>query len=197
MKKSLIVVLVVLFAAVAFAQETPKVEIFGGYAYTNVDLKKDLTGMDRQSMNGWDADVAAHLTKNFSIVGDISGAYKNQDVSTPDISGTAKLRVYNYLFGPRVSMSSGKISPFAEALFGISRVSVGGDVSGLGSASTASNNFGMAIGGGLDVSAGKNISIRVVKFDYMLTRFKNELLGVTDAQSLNNFRFATGVVFKF
>jgi len=210
LKKVIIFLAVILLSTLVIAQDAPKVEVFGGYAYTNVDTK-DLAG--RQNFNGWDADVAFHATKNFSIVGDISGAYKSETIDTgiilagtsqagtvnPRVTPTivdAKFRVYNYLFGPRVSASAGKLTPFAEALFGLSHVTASVDVGGV-SGSVGSNGFGMALGGGLDYNANHRVAIRLAKFDYMLNRISNSDLGLTQTTNLNNFRIATGIVFKF
>lgn len=213
MRKTIILaVVVILCASVAFTQETSKAEVFGGYQYTSLDLK----GLaDRQSANGWNTDVAFHLNKNFSIVGDISGAYKTETISTGAVvlAGTqsatpnpmvipssveGKVHVYNYLFGPRVSFSTSKITPFVEALFGMNHTNLSVSVSGV-SGSISSNNFGMALGGGLDYNVSKHLSIRLGKFDYMLNRvkFDSSAAGVNISENLNNFRYATGVVFKF
>ena len=193
MKKIVILLAVILVAVAVVAQDSPKAEVFGGYAYTNVDTK-DLLG--RQNLNGWDADVAFHATKNFSIVADISGAYKSESATVDGITGTAKLRAYNYVFGPRFSFNSKKVTPFVEALFGANHVTVSAEAAGT-SASLGSTSFAMALGGGLDVNANKHVAIRLAKFDYMLNRVNAGDLGVSAAENLNNFRFATGIVFKF
>ena len=212
MKKFMVVAVLILCASIAIAQDTPKMEVFGGYAYTNVDTK----GLrSRQSFNGWDADVAARINKNFSIVGDFSGAYTTEAVDIggavpvgthPALSAApravitsvdAKVRLYNYLFGPRFSFETGKVTPFVEGLFGIARTTVSASVSGI-SASASSNGFGMALGGGLDYNASKRVSVRLVKFDYMLhhVSYSNADFGDV-SENLNNFRIATGIVFKF
>ncbi len=197
LKKITLVLLVVLFAAVAFAQDAPKAEVFGGYQYMSVDTK----GLDnRQSFNGWDADVAFHVKKSFSIVADISGAYKSETFNDSVLGNvTGKIRVYNYLFGPRFSANAGKVTPFAEALFGIGHITIGAEASGANT-SVSSNDFAMALGGGLDVNANKHFAIRLAKFDYVMNRINANNLGdtgVSGSENLNNFRFATGVVFKF
>lgn len=204
MKKLIVILVVILCATFAFAQ-TPKVEVFGGYQYTSVDTKD--SGLGRLNFNGWDADVAARINKNFSIVGDFSGVYKSPDLSSLVVFGTSpsgtlrpraviptdiKFGLYNYVFGPRVTMEAGKISPFAEALFGMNHLSA--SASGV---SISANGFAMAFGGGLDINASKRIGIRLAKFDYMVNRVENSDLGLTPAQNLNNFRIATGIVFKF
>jgi opacity protein-like surface antigen len=209
----MVVAVLILFVTIALAQDTPKVEVFGGYAYTNVDTK-DLG--NRQSFNGWDVDVAARINKNFSIVGDFSGAYKSETIdlgtvtpvgthpalsAMPRVSPTTaegKIRLYNYLFGPRFSFETGKITPFVEGLFGVARTTISASASGV-SASVSSNGFGMALGGGLDYNASKRVAIRLVKFDYMMHHlsYNNADFGLNVSENLNNFRIATGIVFKF
>lgn len=184
MKKIVVLLVVVFCAMMAVAQDAPKVEVFGGYQYMNVDTKGTL---DRLNFNGWDADVAAHFTKNFSIVGDISGVYKTEQ--------GVDVKIYNYLFGPRIS-GSGKVSPFAEALFGVGHLSAGTSVSGV-NASISSNGYAMALGGGVDVSATPHVGIRLVKFDYLLNHVSSTVFDTTASENLNNYRIATGIVFKF
>lgn len=177
MKNIVVLLLVGLCTLFAIAQDAPKAEVFGGYQYTNVDTK-GLT--NRLSFNGWDADVAGHVSRNFSIVGDVSGAYKSE-------SGV-KIKVHNFLFGPRISAQKGKVTPFAEALFGFGHASAGAFGSNAGI-----TGFAMAFGGGLDAHANRNVAIRLLKLDYVMNRFSDS--GIS--QNLNNFRLSTGIVFKF
>jgi hypothetical protein len=194
LKKIIVVLLVVFCAAFAVAQNAPKAEVFGGYQYTNVDLK-GITG--RQSFNGWDADVAAHVTPNFSVVADFSGAYKTETIDLGGgVSVDGKLRLYNYLFGPRVSANAGKITPFAEALVGVGHASAGASIAGFGG-SVGTNGFAMALGGGVDVNASPHFAVRAAKFDYLYNRISASAFGASASESLNNFRIATGIVFKF
>jgi hypothetical protein len=65
-----------------------------------------------------------------------------------------------------------------------------------GSKSPSNNAFAMAVGGGLDIATSSTrISIRPVDADFALTRFGNNLTGGNNCQ--NNFRFQTGVQFRF
>jgi outer membrane immunogenic protein len=52
----------------------------------------------------------------------------------------------------------------------------------------------MTVGGGVDVKISRRFSIRPAQVDYLLTRF-NEF--GTGAQTQNNLRVSTGVVFHF
>jgi hypothetical protein len=53
----------------------------------------------------------------------------------------------------------------------------------------------MTVGGGLDYRLSPHFSIRPAELDYLLTRF-NEFTN-TSAQSQNNLRVSTGIVFRF
>jgi hypothetical protein len=192
LKKIVVFLLVIFCAFVAVAQDAPKAEVFGGYQFFSLDTK-NFGGLDRQTFQGWDADVAANLNKNFGIVGDISGAYKSESASSGGVSAEAKLRLYNFLFGPRFSYRTEKVTPFAEVLFGAGHLSASGSATGLGSVSGSLNGFAMAFGGGIDINAGKHVAIRPAKFDYVMNRFSDS--GVSE--TLHNFRYAGGIVFKF
>jgi hypothetical protein len=54
--------------------------------------------------------------------------------------------------------------------------------------------FTMALGGGLDVDAGKHVGIRLAEFDYVLSRYSNPL---TSTGNQNNFRYCGGIILKF
>jgi opacity protein-like surface antigen len=173
MKRIAVVLLFVLSVGMlATAQDATKASVFGGYQYFNIDTKD--SGLGRQSANGFNADLAIHAAKNFAIVADFGAAFKT-------VLGE-KFRVYPILFGPRIVASSGKVTPFAEALFGFTHISVSG---------VSENKFTYAFGGGLDVDVHKNVAVRLAKFDYVGVRTGEAGIG-----TLNNFRLATGIVFK-
>lgn len=178
MKKFVIVLVLVLLASI-FAVGQEKGSVFGGYQYLSIDTQD--SGVGRQSAHGWNTDVAARVAKNVSIVGDISGNYKTID--------GIKVNAYNFLFGPRISASVGKVTPFAEVLVGVAHASFSQSGVSLGS-----KGFAFALGGGLDVNASKHVAVRLAKFDYVRDHISNDLVGSTN---LNNYRYATGIVFKF
>ena len=95
-----------------------------------------------------------------------------------------------YLFGPRVSYRrSERFTPFGEVLFGVAHASA--SISG----SSGSNNaFAMTIGAGVDYNLTDRLAIRPVKLDYLITRFSETGSG---AQTQNNLRVSTGIVFRF
>ncbi len=190
MKRIVVLFAVVLLATVAFAQNAPKAELFGGYQFTSVDGNNLGIG-DRQSMHGFNVDFGYRAAKNVSLVADFGLASKSYSETIEGTTATAKVKMYPFLFGPRFSTTKGKVTPFAEVLFGIAHVSLSAEATGLGTISDSRNKFSYAFGGGLDVNANDKIAIRLAKFDYVGVR------GGSDFNNLNNFRLATGIVFNF
>lgn len=165
------------------AQDTPKVDVFAGYSY--VRENPSTSGVDSFSQNGGSASIAYNANNWLSAVADFGG-YHNGDILNTGVDGTLS----TYLFGPRVSYRhSDRITPFGEVLFGVAHASA----SVLGT-SGSDNAFAMSLGGGFDVKVSDHFSIRPVKVDYLLTRFNETGTG---AQSQNNLRVSTGIVFHF
>ena len=77
---------------------------------------------------GWEASASVRLFHWLQAVGDVSGGYGRLPVVFSSILGSGKLNVntnlYTYLFGPRASVSVGRLSPFGQALFGLAHQSV-------------------------------------------------------------------------
>jgi opacity protein-like surface antigen len=180
MKKFAVVLVLVLLASI-FAVGQDKASVFGGWQYLNVGTLGTRTSVPK----GWDADVALKALDHVSLVADISGNYKSLSVA----GASANIHLHNFMFGPRFSMTSGKVTPFAETLIGISHLSGSAAIDGVGAGSGSANKFALAFGGGLDVNANKNVAIRLAKFDYQFVKISGA--------NMNNIRLATGIVFKF
>lgn len=168
MRKLLLLVAVLFVSAIpANAQDYPSADIFGGYAYVSVDPGFDL---DSVSLNGFGFAFAGNLSSRFGLVAEFSGGYGNID----DIDVSA----YSYLFGPRVNARGDKATGFAHILLGGVTTKV---------LDFSDTNFALAVGGGVDVNAGKSIAIR----------FQADYIPVfTEGDTSHNFRFMTGIVFK-
>ncbi len=167
MKRTLLCLCVmVIFATVAFAQDAPKAEVFGGYSYLRLD-----TGVSGENFNGWNAALTGNFNKNIGITADISGHYKS-------VAGVG-INSYSFLFGPTVSAPMEKVKPFAHALFGVNRLGGGGG---------SDSSYALAFGGGLDVSLNSAFAIRLAQVDYLRTHHGDV--------GQNNFRLSTGVVIK-
>jgi len=130
----------------AFAQDTPKAEVFAGYSYGNYELMAGapsttvgtttISGFPsaRLGTNGWNAAVAVNMNRWFSFATDFSGYYSGSSASSTSVEtfscGTgctqtntivdtdASPKIYNFLFGPQFSYPAGKIRPFAHFLVG-------------------------------------------------------------------------------
>jgi opacity protein-like surface antigen len=175
MKRVTLVAVCLLFiSAIAVAADAPKAEVFGGYSYFRCDTgSSDVTC----NLNGWNASVAFNAKKYLGIVANFGGSYGKIE----DIVDT---KIHSFLFGPQFSVRKDKVTPFAHALFGVAHVQQG--ITGLGTDSA--NEFAMALGGGLDINAGKKIAIRVAQADYVMSRKGGE--------SFNNFSYSAGIVLK-
>ena len=178
-KLSFIFAIMLVLCVGAFAQDSNKVDVFGGYQFTSVDDNNN--GNGHVGLNGWNAAVTGYMNPNFGITADISGAY-----GTPNEFGfDVKTKDYFYLFGPTVrTTGNDRASIFGHALFGAAHAR--GEIAGV---SATDNAFAMALGGGVDLKTSKAFSIRVGQFDYLYSHF--------GGQKQNNFRYSAGVVFHF
>ncbi len=138
------------------------------------------------NFNGGVGSISYNPSSWIGLVGEFGG-YHNGNVQ----GSGASVNTVSYLFGPKSFMSSGKIEPFAQVLFGGSHASC----SNCGGQASA-NAFTMALGGGLDYKFAPHIAIRVGQIDYVMTRF-SIASGFGNNANQNNFRYSAGVVFKF
>lgn len=185
-------VLLITLSIPATAQEAPDVEVFGGYSF----FKADGGG----SLHGWNASIVGNLSRSFGLVIDLGGNYGTQslrsDFSDPDFPATiiaradSNTKLHTILAGPQFSYRRHeKITPFAHALFGASRLSTKATLSFAGitrEISIADMAFTAAFGGGLDLKLSENVSLRMMQADYVLTRF--------GGSKQSNARLSVGIV---
>jgi hypothetical protein len=175
----------------AAAQDEPKAVVFGGYSYLRFNPGNGAQGVN---FNGGVGSLAYNLTNHIGVVGEFAG-YHNGNVQGSGVSVNA----LTYLFGPKISMTSGKITPFAQVLFGGARGSASATVDSV-SVSVSENAFAVAAGGGLDYNATRHIGVRLGQIEYLMTRFNNTTvngIGNGGTGTQNNFRYSAGVVFRF
>lgn len=168
----------ILFSALASAQSG---NVFFGYSHGSTNLSRG----DNTGLNGWEGTLEGKILPFVGLVADLNGQYGSTS-SFPTSNGSlvhVSASEYNFLFGPRVSVSVKRFRPFAHALVGASHVSVSG--SGYSASDTS---FGYALGGGLDYKFWGPLGWRF-QGDFLQTRF----FGTTQ----NDGRFSTGVVFHF
>jgi len=175
-----LLLLAVALPAAAQDDNDHRFEIAGGYFYGRFSFSP------RINMNGWFFQSFVNVSRHASLGGEVDGLYRN--VGGVDISD------YLFVFGPRVRLSeSERFDPYIQGLFGASRVNIGS-----GGSSVSDTGFAMKIGGGLNISAGRRVSIKVVELNYILTRHftVDEPPGSQGANNQNHFGVQTGIVIK-
>ena len=169
-QRLLILAMGFLIGAPASAQMRPNVipqtEVFVGASYYRAGVSNGI------NMVGWQTGFDYNVHKHVSVVLDLGGAYKSS-------SGTT-LALYQYMVGPRFKARSGRLTAFVEGL-------VGGDAAHVPHPTHGA--FATGFGGGLDVSAGRLVSIRILQVDSI-----HDHTAGTWGHSL---RVGAGVVFKF
>lgn len=175
MRKSFIVIMMLLAASVSAAAQTeiPKAELFGGYSWAGGNF------------HGWGASVTGNVNRWFGLTADFSGHYGHEQ----DAVVRENQRALSYLFGPRFTLRKHRrVTPFAYALFGGINYGIRLSLSGQTLVAVNDSGFNMALGGGLDVKVNKHLAVRAFQIDYLRPNFFNE--------SHNRGRLAFGLVLR-
>lgn len=159
----LVFVFFIMVPGKASAQLIPHGNVYIGGSLGSFDT---LT-QGRTTMKGWNGGAEWIIFPHIGIAADASGYYR---------SGITQ---YDFLVGPRVSATFGKVRPFAQVLFGLAKVNEGG---------LSETPFAGGGGGGVDYKVFHNFSWRV-QGDYIHTHYLNANQG--------NLRVSTGLVFRF
>jgi len=202
-KKSLLLLISILFAATIWAQDVPKVEIPVGFSFVNVH--PNLSPITSFNIFGGGGQFNVNFGNYFGIKADFMGYTQGSGVRNKLISdgftvvGNVNGNVFTYMFGPQIKKHTGKIQPFGEALFGAAHsnayANIYNSIHGLTSASSNNNAFAMAFGGGIDIVVNRHFFLRPVEVDYLYTRFGSNRTNYTGSQ--NNFRYVGGLGFTF
>lgn len=187
-------------ATFATAQIPTKGNIFVGYSYGRVNFSAPITPPDTGSivfsnpvnLNGWNGSLEGKVLPFVGIVADLSGYYGSPGFTATcgliigciPTTAHASAQLYNVLFGPRLSVSIGKVTPFAHALVGVAHV----NESARSVFSHSATSFAEALGGGIDYKLIPLVAWRV-QADFLQSRFFSA--------TQNNFRFSTGLVLRF
>jgi len=189
-----------------FAQDkTP--EFFAGYSFEavdtgvkSVDLGTTASLDDRFKANGFNLSGAAYFTKHFGVAADFSGHYNNRSDSIGGETTQSKFSLYNITAGPQFRFpGSGRLTPFAHVLAGVARRNLTETFT-----STATSNidhttsFAMNLGGGVDYRLNNRFAWRLFQLDYNPIFLRSRTVDTVTFpnQTLNGFRFSTGLVIK-
>lgn len=156
----------------ANAQDSDKLEFYGGYSYLRSTTI--VVGFQGVNQNGFEASAQYKFLNWLGAVADVSGDY----------GANAPHTVY-YLFGPQISWPA-RVSPFAHVLIG------GGHSSGITPADpsfSGNDSFAVAVGGGIDAKIVGHVSWRIIQADWIHSSPFGE--------GKNNARVSTGIVVRF
>ncbi len=222
------IALISLLSSCVFAQSsTPKVQVFGGYAFTYVD-NGGLTGEDmdyalrelnspfgiNSAFNGWNAEGQYNANRWIGIVADVSGRYGKPFTNTrfSTLSGLPDANAYSFLVGPVFTFrGKSRITPFIHVMFGFDRATLSAStITGVStpvtSVATTYTDAAIALGGGVDYKLFRRLSLRLIQADDLRTyhnynKFYESAypgaLFFDIAQHQNNFRVSTGIVVRF
>ncbi|HUA83890.1 MAG TPA: outer membrane beta-barrel protein [Bryobacteraceae bacterium] len=164
---------------VASAQETttPKYEVGVNYSWLHVNS----ANYDYQRTgNGGSGYFEYNINRIVGVVGDFGG-YANTRTGIND-------RLMTYMFGPRFNWRTGRLTPYAQFLFGGAYVWSGPGYT------TTQNAFATAAGGGLDYRFTDHVSLKPIQVEYVMTQI-NAANGFGSHQ--NDVRYSAGVSFQF
>jgi opacity protein-like surface antigen len=160
--------LLVLLSVPAMAQNSPDAEVFGGYSFFSHGA---------HNLHGWNASVNGNINHWLGIKGDFSGLYKTEN--------GLRLTLHTFTVGPQLSYRKNRrMVPFAHALFGVAHGSAG-----FQDLAYSRSSFAMNFGGGMDWVVHKNVAIRVIQTDLLVTYLGRD--ASTDG------RISAGIVFRF
>jgi opacity protein-like surface antigen len=204
MRFSLLLLIALVCAPAAFTQDYSHYEFYVGYAYERADNNAntfDRNGRttfngnsvvfadQRRGYNGFNAEFNQNITRHIGIVTSFTGTYNNRgyvDTRSGRTFGASTQR-YDLMIGPRYNWRMERITPFVEAMAGVTHMRVSFD-DALSNRRKADTAFAMAFGGGLDVHAGEHIDIRAIQVDYLPTFF--------NGTHQNNIRAGAGIKIK-
>src|ERR1051326_5086531 len=112
-----VIVVVLMIAGAASAQIPTSGNIFIGYSYSRENAA--LGGPPTVNRDGWEGSLEGKFLPWIGLVADFGAGYGSitELIAGPGTSHV-KIRKYTYLFGPRVSVPIGRVTPFAHALVG-------------------------------------------------------------------------------
>ncbi len=205
--------LVLLSAVTAGAQSYPISE-----AYVSFTMARSDYGLDGINTPGFQFSAGYNPHRFVRLTGEFSAHFHGTDVLWND--QTMKLRDYYLLLGPEfVFRNRSKFTPFVHTMvgYGARHYNVGTgvyectytgwwtqDCNEKQMTVVAENGLATQVGGGVDVSLGQYVSLRLLQFDYLRTHFSRGATPLVPDPSVlpplkswqKNYRFAFGIVFK-
>jgi hypothetical protein len=176
------------------ADAPPRNEFFVGYSFNRADIDTLTVAPERTGQHGLNLAYTRYFTEHVGLTLDASAHLKRDNFSFNNLNFERKRDQYHFLAGVQFKARGserGRVAPFAHVLAG------GALFRGFASSQTPAGNtyfiddaqsFALALGGGLDVRAGRHFDIRLIQADYLPTFF--------GSSRQDNLRLSFGVVFK-
>ncbi len=189
--------LLIAFATMAFAQDSPRIELFGGYSF----LQANPVHTSTFTSNGWDASLVFNANRWLGVEANVSDHYGTSPGDIEGLGPTALAAPIPYatglafLFGPHLTYKNGsRLTPFVHALFGGAHGKGSNELIDVPCSPTiacgvtrSQTAFSMAFGGGVDWSVSRAVSIRIIQADYQRVNFTGN--------PQNNIMISAGIVF--
>ena len=172
----------------------PRNEFFAGYSFNSADIDTLTVAPGRTGQHGLNLAYTRYVTEHIGLTLDASAHLKRDNFTFNNLDFERKRDQYHFLGGVQFKSrggEEGRVAPFAHVLAG------GALFRGFASSRTGAGNtfliddaesFALAVGGGLDVRAGKHFRIRLIQADYLPTFF--------GSTRQDNLRLSFGVVFR-
>ena len=173
MRKFLILLPLLVVPVSAWAQDVPKVQLFGGYSNMWANANTSNNNFD---MNGVTVSAQENLNSWFGGVLDFSTHFGTEN----GFHTNAQTISYGPVFSYR---KHNGIVPFAHVMLGAER---GG--SNYLNISRPETRFVALAGGGIDIKIRPTVSLRVIQVDYVMSKFSNA--------RQDNLRISAGFVFN-
>jgi len=206
--KRFVVLMFILFSSYASipAQSSSKGELFAGYSFESVNTGISSTNAgittsldNRFKLNGFNVSAASYFRKHFGIAGDFSAHFDNRNDTFGTTATESKISLYNFTAGPQFKFeSSSRLTPFVHALAGISRRNLTETSGGADFFTDHNTSFAMNLGGGADYRLNSRFAWRLFQLDYNPIFLRSRTFNSTTfpSETLNGFRFSTGIVIK-
>ena len=171
----------------------PRNEFFAGYSFNSADIDTLTVAPGRTGQHGLNLSYTRYVTEHVGLTFDASAHLKRDNFTFNNLNFERKRDQHHFLGGVQFKSRQGaaRVRPFAHVLAG------GALFRGFASSLTAAGNtyiiddatsFALALGGGLDVRAGRHFQIRLIQADYLPTFF--------GSTRQDNLRLSFGVVFS-
>jgi len=174
--------------------------VFFGYSRRTVEGGQQSS--PQEFANGWGLSFDHMFHPHIGLTAEFAGQYGRAlgPIGCLNLSPTYCEELHDFashqfLFGPRFTMTGGRMTAFAHPLVGFSRLSGG----------VPQTNFVMGFGGGLDIAITRRIAIRPFQADYVPERVGHVPYGIVPGPRegflppywRHNLLLQSGIVFRF